>query len=134
MPVLERLAQRLQHVLGELRQLVEEQDAQMGERDLAGVGRAAAADQPGYRDGVVRRPERPHPLFRELVASALRHRTDHPREAHRIDSRAMAWTGRSADAYEGIAAFLEKRPARFALSPTRDLPPFYPWWEPRAFR
>jgi enoyl-CoA hydratase/carnithine racemase len=59
---------------------------------------------------------------------------DHPMEAHRIDSRAMAWTGRSADAYEGIAAFLEKRPARFSLSPTRDLPPFYPWWEPRDFR
>jgi hypothetical protein len=55
-------------------------------------------------------------------------------EAHRIDSRAIAWTGRSADAYEGIAAFLDKRPARFSLSPTRDLPPFYPWWEPRAFR
>jgi len=59
---------------------------------------------------------------------------DHPMEAHRVDSRAMAWTGRSADAREGIAAFLAKRPARFTLSPTRDLPPFYPWWEPRPFR
>jgi enoyl-CoA hydratase/carnithine racemase len=53
---------------------------------------------------------------------------DHPREAHRLDSLAMLWTGRSADAREGIAAFLEKRAARFPLRPSADLPPFYPWW------
>jgi CTP synthase len=32
------------------------------------------------------RPLEPHPLFRELVASALRHRTEHPSEA-RVDAR-----------------------------------------------
>ena len=53
---------------------------------------------------------------------------DHPLEAHRLDSKAMFWTGRSADAREGITAFLEKRPARFPLRPSADLPPFYPWW------
>ncbi|MGH7303845.1 MAG: enoyl-CoA hydratase-related protein [Candidatus Rokuibacteriota bacterium] len=53
---------------------------------------------------------------------------DHPIEAHLLDSQAMFWTGRSADAREGITAFLEKRPARFALRPSADLPPFYPWW------
>src|SRR5262245_31103646 len=53
---------------------------------------------------------------------------EHPREAHRLDSMAMFWTGRSADAREGIAAFLEKRAARFPLRPSADLPPFYPWW------
>jgi enoyl-CoA hydratase/carnithine racemase len=52
----------------------------------------------------------------------------HPAEAHRIDSLAMWWTGRSADAREGIAAFLEKRAPRFPLRVGADLPPFYPWW------
>ena len=58
---------------------------------------------------------------------------DHPAEAHRLDSQAMFWTGRSADAREGVSAFLEKRPARFTLRPSADLPPFYPWWQPRPF-
>src|SRR2546422_3144469 len=55
---------------------------------------------------------------------------DHPNEAHRLDSLAMFWTGRSEDAREGIRAFLEKRPARFPLRPSADMPPFYPWWKP----
>jgi len=59
---------------------------------------------------------------------------DHPMEAHRLDSLGMYWTGRSADAREGVGAFLEKRPARFPLAPSADMPPFYPWWSARKFR
>src|SRR5881296_3371928 len=57
---------------------------------------------------------------------------DHPMEAHKVDSRCIHWMGRSADAREGVTAFLEKRPARFPLRPSTDLPPFYPWWRPRS--
>jgi len=56
---------------------------------------------------------------------------EHPMDGHLLDSQAMFWTGRSADAREGITAFLEKRPARFPLRPSADLPPFYPWWHAR---
>lgn len=51
----------------------------------------------------------------------------HPMEAHRIDSRAIHATGRMADAAEGVAAFLEKRPANWTLQPSRDLPDWFPW-------
>jgi enoyl-CoA hydratase/carnithine racemase len=50
-------------------------------------------------------------LGRRLLWSMLG--APHPMDAHRADSRAMTARGRSADAREGVTAFLEKRPARF---------------------
>src|SRR5207244_10877185 len=44
-PVLKWLAQRFEDVLLEFRQLVEEEHAEVGERHLARVGRATAAEQ-----------------------------------------------------------------------------------------
>jgi enoyl-CoA hydratase/carnithine racemase len=51
----------------------------------------------------------------------------HPMEAHRIDSKCIYWMGRSPDAHEGVASFLEKRAPRFTLRPSVDMPDFYPW-------
>jgi enoyl-CoA hydratase/carnithine racemase len=58
---------------------------------------------------------------------------DHPLEAHRVDSRAIIERGRSADAAEGVGAFLEKRPARFPDRVSADMPAFYPWWPDRPW-
>lgn len=58
---------------------------------------------------------------------------DHPMEAHKIDSRGLFARGAASDAKEGIAAFLEKRPARFPNTVSRDMPKFYPWWRPRKY-
>ena len=58
---------------------------------------------------------------------------DHPADAHRIDSKAMAFTGGGADAREGIDSFLQKRPAQFKSRVSEDMPDFYPWAPPQTF-
>src|SRR5215210_7203500 len=58
---------------------------------------------------------------------------DHPMEAHRVDSRAIASRGRSEDAREGVTSFLEKRPAEFPVKVSEGLPEVFPGWEPAEF-
>jgi enoyl-CoA hydratase/carnithine racemase len=58
---------------------------------------------------------------------------DHPMEAHRVDSRAIASRGRSEDAREGVTSFLEKRPAQFPVRVSDGLPSVFPDREPRKF-
>jgi enoyl-CoA hydratase/carnithine racemase len=57
----------------------------------------------------------------------------HPMEAHRIDSRAMFHRGRGGDVREGIASFLEKRPARFTDTVSADMPDL-PWGDEPRYR
>ena len=58
---------------------------------------------------------------------------DDPQSVHLIDSRCFLWMGINRDAREGIRSFLEKRPPRFAMKVSRDMPDFYPWWkEPKT--
>lgn len=52
-----------------------------------------------------------------------------PMDAHKVDSRGILARGRSGDVTEGVAAFLEKRPARFVDHVSTDMPDFFPWWE-----
>src|SRR6266404_2269074 len=58
---------------------------------------------------------------------------DHPMEAHKVDSRGIFSRGSSADVKEGVASFLEKRPAKFPDKISKDMPPYFPWWEKRKY-
>ncbi len=70
-------------------------------------------------------------LARRLLWSGLG--AAHPMEAHRADSRAMFARGRSADAREGIASFLEKRPPNFPDRVSDGLPELFPGREEPRF-
>jgi enoyl-CoA hydratase/carnithine racemase len=70
-------------------------------------------------------------LARQLLWKMLG--ADHPMEAHKLDSRLIHAMGASPDAYEGVQSFLEKRPARFTMKVSSDLPDVYPWWAERKF-
>lgn len=50
-----------------------------------------------------------------------------PMAAHKVDSLAMFYTSMTGGK-EGVASFLEKRPANYTDKLSKDLPDFYPWW------
>lgn len=70
-------------------------------------------------------------LARQLMWRMLG--AEHPMIAHRADSRGMVARGRSADAVEGITAFLEKRPANFPDRVSDGLPETMPGWRAPEF-
>jgi enoyl-CoA hydratase/carnithine racemase len=70
-------------------------------------------------------------LARQLMWRMLG--ADHPMIAHRADSRGMFSRGQSADAVEGVTAFLEKRPARFPDLVSEGLPEIMPGWTAPQF-
>lgn len=65
-------------------------------------------------------------LTRQMVYRLMA--TDHPMEAHKVDSLSMFYTSIN-DGKEGVNSFLEKRKPVFKSSVNNDMPPFYPWWE-----
>jgi len=70
-------------------------------------------------------------LARQLMWRMLG--AEHPMLAHRADSRGMLARGQSADAVEGITAFLEKRPASFPDRVSDGLPDIMPGWSAPEF-
>jgi enoyl-CoA hydratase/carnithine racemase len=59
---------------------------------------------------------------------------DHPMMAHRADTRAIRARGPSADAKEGVAAFLAKRKPDFPDRLSDGLPDIFPEWIEPEFR
>jgi enoyl-CoA hydratase/carnithine racemase len=70
-------------------------------------------------------------LARQLMWRMLG--AEHPMIAHRADSRGMYARGKSADAIEGVTAFLEKRPAAFPDRVSEGLPDVMPGWKAPTF-
>jgi enoyl-CoA hydratase/carnithine racemase len=71
-------------------------------------------------------------MIRQMMWKMLA--VDHPVEAHNVDTRGVFFTGKSADAREGVQSFLEKRPPQFPDKVSENMPEFFPWWTPRKFQ
>lgn len=66
-------------------------------------------------------------LMRQMLWRSLG--MNHPMEAHKLESRGICARGRSADAKEGVASFMEKRLPQFPGRVSSDMPDYFPWWE-----
>ncbi len=93
--------------------------------ELLGTARELASEIAQNTSGISVALSR-HMLWRMLGA-------DHPMEAHKLDSQAIFEMGQTPDAKEGVASFLEKRPANFSMKVSSDMPDFFPWWKQRRF-
>ena len=58
----------------------------------------------------------------------------HPMAAHIIESKCLSYMFQTEDTREGGASFLEKRTPNFKMTPSSDMPDFYPWWEEPPYR
>jgi enoyl-CoA hydratase/carnithine racemase len=66
-------------------------------------------------------------LMRQMAWQSLG--WNHPMEAHKVESRGITNRGKSSDAKEGVASFMEKRLPEFLCAVSKDMPDFFPWWE-----
>ncbi|GGA42057.1 enoyl-CoA hydratase [Sphingomonas psychrolutea] len=71
-------------------------------------------------------------LMRKMLYAGLG--APHPMDAHKIESRAIWARGASADAKEGVTAFLEKRAAVFPDSVADAWDTFAPWFDKPEYR
>jgi enoyl-CoA hydratase/carnithine racemase len=71
-------------------------------------------------------------LTRQMLWRSLG--ADGPFEAHRLGSRGVFARGRSADAREGVASFLEKRAPVYPDRVSADMPDYYPWFDDPSYR
>ena len=120
--------------------------------EWAATGRVFGADE-AHAAGLVRSVHAPEDLLPAARALALEIASNtapvavaltrqmmwrmlgagHPMDAHKIDSRGVFAQGRGGDVAEGVAAFMEKRPAVFPNRVSADMPPFFPWWTEPPF-
>jgi enoyl-CoA hydratase/carnithine racemase len=70
-------------------------------------------------------------LIRQMMWRMLG--ADHPMEAHKIDSRGIFARGPSDDVKEGVQSFVERRPPHFPQKVSKDMPGYFPWWQPRKY-